>query len=313
MIPIYIDTDLSLGTPGAEIDDGAALMMLLRTPQFDVRGLGTVHGNVSAMHATHNTLRLLSYLGREDIRVGHGAELPLIEDPSWFDEWKERYYGPTPPWPGSDNLPSAVNVLIDAVRAAPREITLLAIGSLTNLALAARTAPDIVEKVREVIVMGGSFDSAKPTAEFNIRNDPEAAHIVFTVGWPLRLFGLDITRQVLFTSDEFADLNETDAASALLKEQAPGWIDVVEEQGFQSGGCALHDAIAVAALVDDALFEYIDADVSVELTDSTKRGMTLIEGATNGRKKGAVKVAVKVDVGQCHDLIWSVLMGDQAR
>lgn len=306
--PVFVDTDISLGTPGAEIDDGAALIMLMHAPSLDVRGVGTVHGNVPVEQATHNARRLLSRLGHEETPVGRGVGLPLIEDPSWFAEWQSRY-GPTPPWPGGDTLPTAVELLIETVRAAPGEVSVLALGPLTNLAIAARLAPDIVHSVREVVAMGGSFGHAAPTAEFNVRCDPEAAHIVFSAGWPLRLLGLEVTRQVLFSRHDFARLPDDDRALRLLKSQAPGWIDVVEAEGWEEGGCALHDAVAVAALLDETLITYVNASVNVELADPARRGITALKPLEEGQGNGTARVAVAIEADRCHDLILSCLEG----
>lgn len=304
MIELLVDTDVGLGTPGAEIDDGAALIMLLRAPELRVRGLTTVHGNVPLEAATHNARRLLAYLGREEISVGRGAELPLVQDPAWFQPWQAGY-GPTPPWPGEARPGTAADLIMNTVRTHPGRITLLALGPLTNLALALRQAPDIAGQVREVVAMGGSFDSATPAAEFNIRCDPEAAEIVFSAGWPLRLLGLNVTRQVRFSREAFARLPDASPAVSLLKRQAPGWIDRVEAQGWEQGGCALHDAVAVAALLDETLFDTVSAAVTVELADPARRGQTLFGPAAEGQP--AAQIAVRGDAQRCHDLIWSYL------
>ena len=304
MIELLVDTDVGLGTPGAEIDDGAALIMLLRAPGLLVRGLTTVHGNVPLEAAGHNARRLLAYLGREEIRVGRGAERPLVQDPTWFQAWQAGY-GPTPAWPGEPRPLLAANLIVDTVRAYPGRLTLLALGPLTNLALAVRLAPDIAGQVREVVAMGGSFDNATLAAEFNIRCDPEAAHIVFSAGWPLRLLGLNVTRQVRFTREDFARLPDDSPAVSLLKRQAPGWINRVEAQGWEQGGCALHDAVAVAALLDETLFDSVSATATVELADPARRGQTVLRPASE-QQPGA-RIAAGVDDQRCHELIWSYL------
>jgi inosine-uridine nucleoside N-ribohydrolase len=306
---ILVDTDISLGTPCAEIDDGAALIVLLRAlgervtacPLEGVGAVTTVHGNVTANEATQNACRLLSYLDREDIPTGQGAALPLIEDPAWFDGWKKGY-GRTPPFPTQRQIHSAAELIIETIRAHPNQVTLLALGPLTNLALAVRLAPDIVGKVREVVMMGGSFGEQNPMAEFNARCDPEAAHIVLTAVWPLRLLGLNITRQVLFSKADFARLPNHPALN-LLKQQAPGWIDRVEEQGWETGGCSLHDAVAVAALLDESLFEWRETAVSIELSNPQNRGVMRFD---TGKHPG--RVATQIDAKQVYNLIWSHLI-----
>jgi inosine-uridine nucleoside N-ribohydrolase len=306
---VFVDTDIGLGTPGAEIDDGAALRVLLRAPQVEVCALGTVHGNVSVEVATHNARRLLAYEGRADIPVGRGAALPLVEDPRWFAAWQAGY-GPTEPWPGGaprpggDELPAADRLLIDMVRRYPHQMSLLALGPLTNLAQAIQREPDIVPLVREVVVMGGSYDSTAQTAEFNFRSDPDAAAVVVQAGWPLRLLGLEVTRRVHFSRARFASLPDSPPALGLLKRQAPGWIDRIEGQGWDSGGCSLHDAVAAAALLDEALCSYVETGVSVELTDPARRGLVAFGPPTRG-----ARVAATIEAARCRDLIWALLTG----
>ncbi len=300
---ILVDTDISLGTPGAEIDDGAALMVLLRTRRDQVCAITTVHGNVPVGLATQNAARMQAYLSARSVPLGRGASLPLVEDPSWFSDFQAGY-GPTPAWPVPEEAPWAVDLILDQIRSRPGELTILALGPLTNLALAVRLAPEIAGQVKEVIAMGGSFrEDADP--EFNIRCDPEAAQFVFDAGWPLRLIGLEITRQVLFTRQDFHLMSAEHPVNDLLINQSLAWIDRVEENGWESGGCALHDAVAVAALLDESLFRFVPASVEVELQDNGRRGQTRVVPLANGNS--AIRVATSLDAGRCRELIWDKL------
>lgn len=302
---IIFDTDMSLGTPGAEIDDGAALIFLLRAMGERVTAVTTTHGNTTLENALHNSRRLLAYLERSDVPLGRGAAQGLIEAKAWFADWQQGY-GETPSWPDQSPLPLAANLIIDTVRAKPGQVTLIAVGPLTNLALAVRLAPDIVPLVRQVVTMGGSLADSPvgaPEPEFNARCDPEAAHIVLNAGWPLRLIGLEITSQVHFARAQFAALPEGNPALALLKTQAAGWIDRVESMGWGNGGCALHDALAVAAIFDESLFTWRETAVSVTLHPENQRGIT----RAVAQKGALVETAVLVDVARCHELIWSYI------
>ena len=325
---VLLDTDISLGTPGAEIDDGAALIALLaaveavivpdpaREPPLhknalrnskpeppDLKAITTVHGNVGPELAMHNLRRLLSYLNRTDIPVGIGAARPLVGDKGWFDAWQTGY-GRTPPWPGAEEIPPAASLIVQTIHENPG-LSILAIGPLTNLALALRMDPTIVSKVNGLFVMGGSFNN--PAPEFNILCDPEAAQLVLNAGWPVRMLGLEMTRQIFFSRADFAALPQTNGALDLLRAQAPGWIDRVEGQGWEQGGCSLHDAVAVSAFLDESLFEWREVSVSVELMDPVARGRTSITAAEERRT--AVRVAVSCDVERCFDGIWSLLNG----
>jgi inosine-uridine nucleoside N-ribohydrolase len=303
---VYIDTDISLGTPGAEIDDGAALIALLQSPQVEIIGIGTVHGNVPVDDATQNLLRLLSLFGIKNIPVGIGASLPLIENKSWFVQWQAGYER-TPRWRVDKALPSAANLLIDLIRSSSRKINILAIGPLTNIALALRLAPDLTNKIKRVITMGGSSIHKNSVAEFNIHCDPEAAQMVFSSGLPLRLLGLEITKQIVFSREDFACLPDSNPAVHLLKYHSTGWIDRVEHAGWEKDGCALHDAVAAVALIHEDLFQFQKLDVSVELFMNKRRGVTLFKKPGAGEKSLPIEVAIHVDAAKCKAWILSAL------
>jgi inosine-uridine nucleoside N-ribohydrolase len=178
---------------------------------------------------------------------------------------------------------------------------------MTNLALAVRLDPAIISLTREVIVMGGSFNRENPSPEFNVRCDPEAAQIVFNAGWNVHALGLDVTRRVHFSRRDFSTLPDGNAAVELLRAQAPGWIDRMEEMGWDEDGCALHDAMAAAYLVDDTIFQTGQTCVEVELANPDLRGVTRFSPAINNSPP--VTVITNVDVRKCHDLIWSHIQG----
>ncbi len=302
---IYIDTDISLGTPGAEIDDGVALAVLLRAAPSKVAAIGCVHGNADIQSTVYNAARVLHLLN-VDIPIGRGAEQALIEEKHWFADWQQGY-GPTPPYQLPQYLPHAVDLLIHTVRTAVNPITILAIGPLTNLALALRLAPDIINSVAQVIAMGGSF-TADAQPEFNTHCDPEAAHIVLTAGWPVCLLGLEVTRQIIFKREIFEGLPVGDSLAALLKEQADGWITRVEEEGWENGGCGLHDAVAATALLHPEWFEYKEAMVEVVAHPADQRGITRVSPPTENGP--TVQVATGMQCDLVRDFILAILQTD---
>jgi inosine-uridine nucleoside N-ribohydrolase len=310
--PVFVDTDISLGTPGAEIDDGAAIIVLCNSPEVDIRGISLVYGNVSVDLAHKNLCRLLALLGREEIPVARGAEKSLLEDATWNEEraaWQAANHLSTPDWQVEKSEMPGPDLLINAIRSAPGEMTVLALGPLTNLALALDRAPDIEKSVRQIIAMGGSFGESSFSAEFNIRNDPEAARQVLRATWPIRLLGLEITHRVSFSRADFNSLDSAKADLALLKGQAQQWIQTVEREGWETGGCSLHDAIAVATLLDEGIAEYRQVALDVEIEPGPKRGVTVFSTDESLQFAGRKTVAVDVDVNRCHRLIMDRLSG----
>ena len=307
---VFVDTDVSLGTPAAEIDDGAALIFLLRHQDVEVIGAGSVFGNVPLRDAALNLDRLLTLLDGEHIPLGMGAAQPLLAEISWFDDWRSAY-GATLPWTPRPTSLLAANLILQTIRAHPNQVSILSLGPMTNLALAVHLDPGIVPLTGEVIVMGGSFNTQEPSPEFNIRCDPHAAQIVFQAGWDVHTLGLDITRRIQFSRRDFTSLSSRHPAVDLLKSQAHGWIDRVEAMGWEQDGCALHDAVAAAYLVDNTIFQTEDTCVEVELTDPVLRGITRFSSAL--KNYPMIKVVSDINVAKCRDLIWSYLQQENAR
>ncbi len=302
---IYIDTDLSLGTPGAEIDDGAALLMLLRSPEVEVAGIGSIFGNVPVKDATRNLARLLDMLGRSDIPLAQGAAGPLEGDMGWFAEWQAGY-GATLPFTYNKPRESAADMLVRLAHAYPGQLNVIAIGPSTNLALALEKDPDIAFKVKQVVAMGGSFGSQPQEPEFNVHCDPAAARRICAADWPLTLLGLEITRQAAFSRAQFAALPESDPAASLLRQQAAGWIDRVEAMGWEKDGCSLHDAAAAAYLLQADLFHSVPAEVEISDGSRLPIGTTLVNPVP--RSQGSnTRVVTTVKARQCKELIWSFI------
>ncbi len=199
---IIIDTD-----PG--VDDSMAILFAFQSPELQIEGLTTIFGNGGTETTTANALRLVELAGHPEVPVARGAETPLMR-PFTGEGW--RVHGrnglgevdfPAPK--GTPDSRRAAQFIVDTVMANPGEITLVPLGPLTNIALAVSLEPRIVEAVKEVVLMGGVIDgrgNASPVAEANIRNDPEAAQIVFQAGWPVTMVGLDVTRQSVMTPEQ---------------------------------------------------------------------------------------------------------------
>jgi len=300
---VYIDTDVSLGTPGAEIDDGAALITLLGNPQIEIAGIGSVFGNAPLKDASANLDRLMVITGNEDRPLAAGAEGPLAGDMQWFQEWMDGYDA-TIAWKSRTQAETSAEMIVRLARTHAGKLTILSLGPMTNLALALEADPEVAHLVDQVIVMGGSFSKEKATPEFNIRCDPHAASAVFQAGWPLAVFGLEVTRRMLFTREMFTTLTSCNPAVKLLANSAGGWIDRVEDMGWEKGGCSLHDAVAAAYLLDPGLFKMQPVNsIEVELEDGPDYGTTRFLSAQNANAN--ILAAVDVDSKACRELIWS--------
>jgi inosine-uridine nucleoside N-ribohydrolase len=254
---LLFDTD-----PG--VDDAMALLFLHRHPQARLLGITTVFGNAEVDVTTRNALYLAERFGI-DAPVARGAALPLVRPPR----------GAAPEVHGDDglgNLPHTIaptravdarpahRLIIDTLRAHPHEVTLVAVGPLTNLALALAEDPAITALVARVVVMGGAFGThghggnVSPVAEANVFSDPHAADAVFTAPWPVTIVGLDVTHQVLMDHAAFERLRATGGdEGAFIWDCSRHYVGFYGRAvGVQ--GCFVHDASAVASALQPQLF-----------------------------------------------------------
>jgi len=199
---VILDTDVAMGAPGSDIDDGFAIALAVAEPEIALELVTTVDGNTDVHSATVLAEGLLQRLGH-DAPVVRGSAGPIM------DPWRPRDraiggHAST----GADTAARAAQAIVDRVMASPGELTLVAIGPLTNVAVAMLLEPRIAVAVRDIVVMGGYFfgqqNDVRIPGEFNIWADPEAAQIVLRSGTPLRFVGLDVTYQVRMTQEQAA-------------------------------------------------------------------------------------------------------------
>lgn len=252
---IIIDTD-----PG--VDDTMAIFFALCSPELEVVGLTTIFGNVHTDLATVNALRLLEIAERTAIPVAKGAQHPLtrpFEGPAPYvhgEDGQGNIFLPEPA--GAPIDLSAAQFIVERLRANPGEITLVPVGPLTNIALALHIEPRIADWVDEVVLMGGNAlapGNASPAAEANIRNDPEAADLVFGAGWRVTMVGLDVTLKVHMTPADIAAYAEhQNPMSAHITRIIPHYQNYFETH-YDAKGMFVHDSSAIAYLLDPALFK----------------------------------------------------------
>ena len=291
---ILIDTD-----PG--VDDSMAILLAFASPEVQVEGLATVFGNTGVDITTKNALRLVELAGRPDVPVAAGAEKPLLRPftgQGWHVHGKNGLGEVEFPEPkGQPDKRRAAQFIIDTIMANPGEITLVPLGPLTNVALAVATEPRIAQNVKEVVLMGGAANvpgNASPVAEANIRNDPEAAHIVFHAGWPLTMVGLDVTRQSVMTRDYLERLRGannrwTDFIYAITKH----YLDFHRSIGID--GMPVHDSSALAYVIDPTLFETKHVYTDVDHQSPHHHGQTVPDWRGQREIEPNVNVCVGVD------------------
>ena len=269
---VIIDTD-----PGT--DDALALLLAFNSPELRVEAITVVAGNVTADMGLDNALRITSLAGKCDVPVAKGAAGPLNQKLNTEEFWNGANGVGGAELPGTRCEAASSfgpDLIIRLVHQFPHQIILIPIGPLTNIALAVAKDRTIVPLVKEVVLMGGSITGGNVNAasEFNIHSDPEAASIVFNAGWPLVMVGLDVTEHTLITNADVARMEskpgpETKFAAAVARFQ----IGTYQGTGF--GGGAIHDALAVGAVIDPSLLKTKAMRVDIELDGKFTRGATV--------------------------------------
>ena len=290
---IWLDTD-----PG--FDDWLTMLLLGSNPGIEWLGVSVVAGNAPVDITYDNALRIKAHDGLT-VPIYRGCEEPL----AGVIETAQRILGdsgmPTtgdilPPGAAVDAAGHAVDALIAAVRAHPGQITIMAIAPMTNLATALTRAPDIAEKIVEIILMGGSTDQGNHTAaaEFNIYADPEAAAQVFQAGIPLRMFGLNLCRQLLVKNAEVQQLRAIGTPRA---QRLAGYLEAYVRIRSADGSVPMpmYDPVVALYLEAPQLFQFQSAHVAVELKGELTRGMTVCEFRVPRRAPVNTQVAMLAD------------------
>lgn len=312
---IIIDTD-----PG--VDDAMAIFVALQSPEVDVIGLTTIYGNVYTTLATRNALHLLEIAGRTDIPVAEGSHVTITKGTKLriasfvhgADGLGNQNF---PPPKGKPIEQSATDFLIEQARRYPGEVTVVALGPLTNIALAIQGDPEFAKNIGHITLLGGAFavnGNVNAAAEANIFGDPDAADIVFTCGADVLAVGINVTHQVVFTD---ADRDKLAQSSGRYAQYLSKILDVYfsyHHDAYSMNGVYLHDPTTLLAAVDPSLVTCSEGVVRVQTVGIT-RGLTLFYNkqkrfgeVTEWSNKPSVKVAVTVDAHRIMDLVMDRLM-----
>jgi purine nucleosidase len=299
-VPLWIDCDTG-------VDDALALLLAARTPSAELVGVSTVAGNCPLPRATDNTLRVLEAAGHGAVPVHPGASRPLAAAAPdarhvHGDDGLGGCTGRLAPARGRPRPEPAALALARALRARPHQLTVVATGPLTNLALLLALDPEAAALARHVVVMGGAVTAAGnvgPVSEFNVAADPEAARLVLSGPWPVTLVGLDVTGRVTAGPEEVRRLEAAGGpvpalAAALLRSYAAAY----ERLGGRPAA-PMHDPLAVAVALDPALVRAIQVPVDVETRGELTRGMVVADqrvlerpALLGGRRTASVCVEV---------------------
>ena len=282
-------------------DDAVAMMLAWGNPSIELLGITTVGGNQTLDKVTRNALSVATVMGMHDVPIAAGCRLPLVRPVEIAPDvhGDSGLDGVELPEPAVELDPRhGVDLIIETIMSnEPGTVTLVPTGPLTNIAMAARKEPRIVERVQEVVLMGGGYHVGNwsPVAEFNIKVDPEAAHIVFNEKWPIVMVGLDLTHQALAT-DEVAE--RIAAVPGSVSQFTLGLFTFFRKayqdaQGFEFP--PVHDPCTLAYLIDPTIVETVKVPVDVELNGSLTTGMTVADFRAPAPEDCHTKVATRLD------------------
>ncbi|XP_015690245.1 probable uridine nucleosidase 2 isoform X2 [Oryza brachyantha] len=314
---LVIDTD-----PG--IDDAMAIFVALRSPELELLGLTTIFGNVYTTLATRNALHLLEAVGRTDIPVAEGSHVTVkkatkLRIASFVHGSDGLGNQNFPPPAGRPVDQSAAAFLVEQANLYPGQVTVVALGPLTNLALAIELDPSFPKKIGQIVILGGAYSvngNVNPAAEANIFGDPDAADTVFTSGADILAVGINITHQVVLSDADREKLEQSDSKYARYLSKILGLYYDYHRDAYFTKGVYLHDPTALLAAVDPSLMTYTEGVVRVQTVGITK-GLTVFDNTkkrygeiTPWSGKPTVKVAVTVDAPAVVELIMQRLTTD---
>ncbi len=292
--PLLLDVDTG-------VDDALAIILALRSPEIEVRGISTVSGNAPVDQTTRNTLLVLDLMGAQAIPVVSGAADPLRGAPLRAAEVHgsdglgnvSRQF----PVPARRADSGAVDFLLRAIRRWPGELTLVATAPLTNVAMAVQRDPQTMRLLGGLTIMGGAVrvpGNVSPLAEFNFAADPDAAAAVLAAGLPVRLIPLDVTEQVVLSRTVVEAAAGKSPLAAFIGSMTRATFDFHrDKEGLE--GMFLHDPLAVASVVDPSLVRYEPMPVAVERRGELTAGMVVVDRRRRSRPAATAEVAVEVD------------------
>jgi inosine-uridine nucleoside N-ribohydrolase len=294
-------------------DDAIALLLALASPELELLGVTTVSGNQTLEKTTANAIRVLDHLGRDDIPVAAGAPRPLVRERRVAADvhGETGLDGPELPPPAREPEPEhAIDWIATTLAAAPSPVTLVATGPLTNVALLLARHPELEPKLERVVLMGGAIaeGNVTPAAEFNIWADPEAAQRVFSSGLEVTMVGLDVTHRALLRQADVDRLAAAGSAGKLVADLYSFYARF-HRQRYGWDGAPVHDALALAHVIDGTLLETKHCGVIVDTGPELSRGRTHVDLWGRAGWEPNCHVAVKVDAARFLKLLVGRIAG----
>jgi inosine-uridine nucleoside N-ribohydrolase len=284
-------------------DDAIALLVALASPELELLGVTTVAGNQTLEKTTANAIRVLDFVGRDDVPVAAGAATPLAREPfvAAYVHGETGLDGPDLPPPRREPLQQhAVDFLAEQIRARTGAVTLVPTGPLTNVALLLAMHPDA--RPERIVLMGGAIaeGNVTPAAEFNIWADPEAAARVFASGIDLTMVGLDVTHKALFTPahEQRLEGRVGEMVRALLQ-----FYGEFHRRHYGWDGSPIHDAVAVAHVARSDLLETVERGLKVDTGPELSRGRTYVDLWRRMGWEPNAHVAIDIDSDAFLDLL----------
>jgi len=288
-------------------DDAIALLLALASPEVNLLGVTTVSGNQTLDKTTANAIRVLDHVGRTEVPVAAGADRPLVRDRHVAAEvhGETGLDGPDLPPPSrSPEAAHAIDWIAMTLLAAPGPVTLVPTGPLTNIALFLARYPELATRVERIVLMGGAFGEGNvtPAAEFNVWADPEAAHRVFTSGIDLTMVGLDVTHKALLRPRDVDRMRASGRAGKLVADLFEFYVGFHRSR-YGWDGAPVHDAVAVAHVIDPGLLTTDHLGVVVDIGPEPSRGRTHVDLSRLSGWERNCSVAVGIDAGVFREML----------
>ena len=292
-------------------DDAVAIMLAAINPKIELLGITVVAGNQKLEKTVNNALKICNHLNL-DVPVYSGMSRPMIREQLIADD----IHGETGlDGPKFEELKikaedkHAVNFIIDTLMNSDEKITLVPTGPLTNIGMAIRFEPRIIEKINRIVLMGGSYQlgNMTPAAEFNILADPDAAHIIFSSGVKVVMMGLDLTRQASATKEVVEKIKSLNNKASKLFVDLMEFFAASQKNVFGWSAPPVHDPTTIAYIIDPECIEVKPMFCEIELWSEKSYGRTLCDYFGILKKEPNVDVAVKLDFDKFWNLVYENL------